>query len=151
QQTRIFPTAVDTGGGRTAYFLVDSMRFEMGVELKEQLREAEDLALRPAVAVLPTITPIGMAALLPGASSSFSVVEHKGKLAARIEYAHLTGWQERKKYLQAVRPDAVELTLDELLQSTPGKLQKKIENTSLVVVRSSEIDILGESGNDLLA
>jgi hypothetical protein len=150
-QTRIFPTVVEAGGGRTAYFLVDSMRFEMGVELKEQLREAEDLTLRPAVAALPTITPVGMAALLPGASSSFSVVEHKGKPAARIEDAYLPGWQERKKYLQAVRPDTVELTLDELLQTSLTKLQKRIENTSLVVVRSSEIDFLGESGNDLLA
>jgi PglZ domain len=150
-QTRIFPEVVEAGGRRTAYFLVDSLRFEMGVELKEQLREAEDLSLRPAVAALPTITPIGMAALLPGASSSFSVVEHKEKLAARIEDACMTGWQERKKYLQAVRPDAVELTLDELLQSTPTRLQKRIDKAPLVVVRSSEIDFLGESGNDLLA
>src|SRR5438046_6549167 len=84
-QTRIYPDVVQPGGGRVAYFVVDAMRYEMGVELTRQLQEAQDLTMRPAIAALPTITPIGMAALLPGASSSFSVVEHNGELAARIE------------------------------------------------------------------
>ena len=71
-------------GGRVAYFLVDALRFEMGVELIRQLEGEQELTLRPAIAALPTITPVGMAALLPGASASFSVGEHKAKLAAII-------------------------------------------------------------------
>jgi len=37
-QTRIYPDVVQTRGGRTAYFFVDAMRFEMGAELAMQLR-----------------------------------------------------------------------------------------------------------------
>ena len=81
-QTRIYPDVVQAMGGRVAYFFVDAMRFEMGVELARQLEGTKDLTIRPAIAALPSITPVGMAALLPGASASFSVVEQKGKLAA---------------------------------------------------------------------
>ena len=84
-QTRIYPEVVEAMGGRVAYFLVDALRFEMGVELVRQLEGEQELTLRPAIAALPTITPVGMAALLPGASASFSVGEQKAKLASVIE------------------------------------------------------------------
>ena len=48
---------------------------EPQVELAERLPRKAEVSLRHAVGALPSITPIGMAALLPGASSSFGVVE----------------------------------------------------------------------------
>ena len=84
-------------GARTAYFLVDAMRFEMGMELAQQLDGAEDLTVRPAIAALPTITPVGMAALLPGASAGFSVVESKDNLAADVEGSVVVTSAQRMK------------------------------------------------------
>ncbi len=104
-------------GGRVAYFFVDAMRFEMGVDLARQLHGTKDLTVRPAVAALPSITRVGMAALLPGSSASFSVVDHKGKL----------------------------------LRTPPSKLCKVIAEASLVIVRSQEIDFIGELDAGLLA
>jgi hypothetical protein len=150
-QTHIYPDVVQTIGGRVAYFFVDAMRFEMGVELAQQLQGATDLTVRPAVAALPSITPVGMAALLPGASSSFSVIDHKGKLAASIEGTAMPGLTERLKFLKAKVPDVVEMTLGKLLSTTPSRLAKTIGNASLVVVRSQEIDFVGEMDGDLLA
>lgn len=150
-QTRIYPDVVQAMGGRVAYFIVDAMRFEMGVELARQLQGAKDLTIRPAIAALPSITPVGMAALLPGASASFSVVEHKGKLAVTIEGTVMPGLNERLKFLKARIPDAVELTLGKLLSTPPSKLSTAIGNASLMVVRSQEIDFVGEIDGDLLA
>jgi hypothetical protein len=48
-------------------------------------------------------------------------------------------------------PDVVELTLGKLLASTPSKLAKDVGKASLVVVRSQEIDFVGEMDSDLLA
>lgn len=143
-QTHIYPDVVQAMGGRVAYFFVDAMRFEMGVELARQLEGAKDVAIRPAVAALPTITPVGMAALLPGASASFSVVDFKGKLASCIEGTPMTGLGERQRFLKAKVPDVVDLTLDDV--SEPGRsLSARIASASLVVVRSQEIDALGEN------
>ena len=150
-QTHIYPDVVQPIGGRVAYFFVDAMRFEMGVELARQLEGTTDLAVRPAIAALPTITTVGMAALLPSASASFSVVEHKGKLAARIEGITMPGLAERLKYLKAKVPDVVDLPLGKLLSASPSRLSKSIKDASLIVVRSQEIDALGENVDELTA
>lgn len=149
-QTQIWPQKVATQPGRVAYFLVDALRFEMGADLLRQVSEATDPELTPAVTVLPSITPLGMAALLPGASSSYSVVEHQGKAAAKIGNAILSDVNDRLKHLKAQVPDAAEITLERLLQDSPSKVGAKIEKARVVVVRSQEIDALGEK-NELLA
>ena len=150
-QTRIYPELVEPVCGRVAYFFVDAMRFEMAADLIQQLEGAQELRLVPAVGALPSITPIGMAALLPGASSSFAVVDHKGKLAARIGDTTMPGLAERMKYLKAVRPEAVDVDLGELLQKSTRALEKRLADAPLVIVRSQSIDGLGEMDGGLLA
>lgn len=150
-QTDIYPTRVQGAGGRVAYFFVDAMRYEMAADLVSRLDGVEELSLVPAVAALPSITPVGMAALLPGASSSFSVVEHKGKLASRIGETSMSQVSDRLRHLKAVRPDVVDFTLDDLLQKRPSDVQKKLGDAQLVTVRSQEIDSFGEGGHTLAA
>lgn len=150
-QTDIYPTRVQSAGGRVAYFFVDAMRYEMAADLASRLDGVEELTLVPAVAALPSITPVGMAALLPGASSSFSVVEHKGKLASRIGETTMFQVGDRLRHLKAVRPDVVDFTLDDLLQKRPSDVQKKLGDAQLVTVRSQEIDAFGEGGHTLAA
>lgn len=150
-QTKIFSTCVEKAGGRVAYFFVDAMRYEMGTELAELLSETEDLKLAPAVTVLPSITPLGMAALLPEASSSYSVVEHKGKLAARIDGKVMAQLKDRQNFLAARRPESKDLNLGDVLQRSTGALKKSLGDTPLLVVRSQSIDALGEMDGGLLA
>lgn len=129
-----------------AYFLVDAMRYEMGVELAARLPAGSEVSLRPATGVLPSITPVGMAALLPGASSSFSIAEKDGKFGARIEGTLLPDLAARRKWITARIPGLVDLSLDELLSLTPSKLAKKVAGAPVVLVRSQEIDHAGETG-----
>ena len=150
-QARIYPDVVQTMGARVAYFLVDAMRFEMGVELGRQLEGAKDLTIRPAVAALPTVTTVGMAALLPGASASFSVDEQGKKLAVRIEGSSMSGLSDRLRFLKTKVPDAIDIALGKLLSTSLSNLGKITGNASLVVVRSQEIDALGESVDELTA
>jgi hypothetical protein len=88
-QTRVFSEVVTERPKPMAYFLVDAMRFEMGVELAERLPKSSEVAVRAAIGALPSITPIGMAALMPGASTSLSVVAQGEKLGGRIEESFL--------------------------------------------------------------
>jgi len=89
-QTHVYSDVVASRPRPVAYFLVDAMRFEMGVEaVPAAPLDRRKVSVRPAVAMLPSITPIGMAALQPGAASSFSVVAQNGKLGAQIEDAFL--------------------------------------------------------------
>lgn len=122
------------------------MRFEMGVELAERLPKTTEVIVRPAISTLPSITPIGMAALQPGASSSFSVVEQRGALGVRIDSAFLPDLAARKKFAAAHVPNLADISLDELLSLQPSRLAKKIDGAQIVVVRSQEIDHAGEAG-----
>lgn len=145
-QTRVWSEVVNDKPKPVAYFLVDAMRFEMGIELAERLPKTSEVAVRASVGALPSITPIGMAALMPGASASFSVVEEKGKLGARIEDSFLPDLTARRKHAAARVPKLVDLALDELLSLQPSKLAKKVEGAQVVLVRSQEIDHAGENG-----
>jgi hypothetical protein len=145
-QTRIYSDVLAGCPKPAGYFLIDAMRFEMGIELLERLPKTSDVTIRPVVGSLPSITPIGMAALQPGASGSFAVVEQGGKLGAKIEESFLPDLAARKKFAAARVPKLVDISLDELLSLQPSKLSKRIEGAQVVVVRSQEIDHAGEAG-----
>lgn len=145
-QTQVFSEVVNARPKPVAYFLVDAMRYEMGVELAERLPKTSEVILRAAVTALPSITPIGMAALLPGASANFAVVEQGGKLGSRVEETFLPDVTARKKFLAARIPNLVDLTLDELLGLSASRLAAKVKDAQVVVVRSQEIDHAGENG-----
>lgn len=144
-QTHVFQELVAPRQEPVAYILVDAMRYEMGAELVERLPKTAEVRLRPAVAALPTITPMGMAALHPGAAASYSVVEDHGELAAQIEGVLLPDLPARKKYFASRVPALVDLALDDLLELQRSALKRKIANAPVVVVRSQEIDKAGET------
>jgi PglZ domain-containing protein len=145
-QTHIYSEVVAERPKPVAYFLVDAMRFEMGVELAERLPKTTEVIVRPAICALPSITPIGMAALQPGASSSFSVVEQGSTIGVRIDTAFLPDLAARKKFAATRVPNLADVSLDELLSLQPSRLAKKINGAQVIVVRSQEIDHAGETG-----
>jgi len=145
-QTGVYGDVVAAQPKPVAYFLVDAMRYEMGVELAERLPTQSEVTVRHAIGVLPSITTAGMAALMPGASGSFSLETQKGKLGARIEDAFLPDASARKKFATSRVPGLVDLSLDDLLTLPPSKLKGRVENAQVVIVRSQEIDAAGEGG-----
>ena len=122
------------------------MRYEMGAELAERLAAHGEVTIRPAISVLPSITPMGMAALMPGASTSYHVGEAGGKLVARIGSTILPELSARKKYFAALVPSSADLTLSEVQALSTARLARKLGSAGRVVVRSQEIDFFGEGG-----
>ena len=150
-QTHVFSQVVSGRPKPVAYFLVDAMRYEMGIELAQRLQPAEsdpavELHIEPAVVALPSITPVGMAALLPGASASFSIIEQGGALGARIEGTFLQDSASRQRFFASRVPGLVDLTLDELLGLSRSKLAKKVGQAQVLIVRSQALDLVGEGG-----
>ena len=145
QQTRIWSDVVASRPVPVAYLLVDAMRYEMGQELAGRLAQATEVVIRPAIAALPSITPVGMAALLPGAAGTFSVVTSKGKFGASVDGVFLPDLTARQKFMKSRIPEIADLTLDEVLSTNTKGLQKKIGDAKIIVVRSTEIDGAGEN------
>ncbi len=150
-QTQVYQQFVEKGAGPTAYILADALRYEMGIELSQQLEAAQDIKVRPAVAQLPTVTPVGMGALLPAASKSFALADENGDLAAEVEEEPLKNLDDRRKMLRDAIPRLVDLRLEDVLQHSTEKLSRKVKDAPVILVRSQEIDALGEQGLSHLA
>ena len=83
------------------------------------------MSLEPALAAVPTITPVGMAALLPGAEGSFSVVDDGGKLSVRVDGTLVADPQARRRAWKGRVPGIVDLELEKVLSQSAGELKKK--------------------------
>lgn len=150
-QTAVYAKEVQNPAEPVCVLLVDALRYEMGVELKSQLESAQQLSLQPAIAAIPTITPVGMSALLPGSGESFSVVACGKELGGRIDGSSLGNLNDRRKFWTGRVPDVVDLDLEKVLSHSESQLRKRIDGAPLIVVRSVEIDAMGEGGNTFLA
>lgn len=139
--------------GRVAYILVDAFRFETARELASGLAADFSVELEPAVAAVPTITEIGMAAFLPRAEESAAIVPlDKGKVALSIDGSVLADRASRVKFLASTAGVLVcDAKLDDLLPRPGKKLRDVIQASKLVVVTSQDIDVLCEKGTIAVA
>jgi hypothetical protein len=132
---------------QTAYILVDALRYELGVDLADRLRRiAQEVHIGYAVATPPTITPVGMAALLPGAEASFSLgLDDDDRLEVRIAGSTVRTVRDRVALLEVAHGKVADVDLDWVAQARNADLKRKIDGTKVVLVRSTEIDTDGES------
>lgn len=154
-QTEVYEKRVKPklGEGKTAYIWVDALRFEMGHELAQTLSGDMELTVEPAVATVPTITEIGMAALLPNASESARVLTvGDSKLGLEVGGKIIRSRDDRVAFLKENAGVKVyETKLESLLPSPKKKVEEGIREADLVLVTSQEIDDLGERDNVPLA
>lgn len=133
---------------KAAYFLVDALRFEMAFEMAEGFGKENDVRLEPVLGQLPGITAVGMAALMPRAESGLELEEKGGKLSVSVQGNPVSSRNARMEWIRKTSgvPTAV-FKLGEVVRLTP-KRKREIEDASLIVVTSQEIDRLGEDASD---
>ena len=151
QQRDIFEKQVKPllGEGKVAYVWVDALRFEMARELCRLLKDDFKLEIQPAIGTIPTITEIGMAALLPKAQESAKVVAvGGGKLALEIGGKVIKDRKDRVAFLKEHAGVSVfDAKLDDLLPKPAKKVKEGIQSAELILITSQEIDELGEADN----
>ena len=86
-----------------------------------------------------------MAALMPGADGVYSLIEERGELVPTVAGQVLRNSPDRMAFIRESYGDRFrEFPLGELLSTGQKKLQTTVSNADLVVVRTQEIDALGE-------
>lgn len=130
---------------KAAYILVDALRFEMGKELVDGLTDEFEVSLLPGIAQLPTITTVGMAALMPGAEKGLELTEKpSGQISIGIDAATLKDRSSRIKYFEdSLKKKLTACKLSELIKPSK-KRQAQIRECEVVLVTSQEIDRWGE-------
>jgi PglZ domain len=129
-------------GQRVAYFLVDSLRYELAIELEKQLSDNHTVRLVPVCAQLPTYTEVGMASLMPGADTALSLAVKDKTLVTTLDGTLATTPATRFAYLKSKKGDLCQdIELDDLIRQK----KLKIDNIRLLVVRTRDIDTIAHS------
>ena len=137
---------IQESGHKVAFFMIDSLRYELGVALEQQLAEDDPVELTAAMAQLPSITSVGMASLLPDAGNNLKLTKEDNKVTPFLGTAKITSVKQRmdvmrNKYGQRFE----EMKLAEFI-----KPRKKIQpDVDLLVIRSVEIDAYLETDPEL--
>lgn len=134
---RVVAPKLQKNGHKVAYFMIDALRYELGVELERQLVEDGHVEVQAAMAQLPSITPVGMASLLPGAGQQLhikndqqSLIPMLGELVVNTVAQRMDVF--RKKYGQRFEEGRLE-------DFVRGRFDLSPE-TDLLVLRAVEID-----------
>ncbi len=133
-------------GRRVALLLIDALRYELGVELQKQLADEANVELHAAFAQLPSITPVGMASLLPGAGAALRLTRKGDQMVVALGEHPLQQVAQRMDVLRKRYGDRfAEVGLSDFVReraSVPGAAE-------LLVLRSTTIDQHLESTPDI--
>lgn len=131
-------------GERVAYFWVDALRYELAMALETALSSQHTTRIETACASMPCLTPIGMASLLPGASSLLEVVVEDGKPLARMSGKTIAGPKERLDVLSAY-VGVNRSGMADLEDVANGRLPDDVDSMEVLAVKTTDIDSLGEN------
>jgi len=142
-----FVTPVLAAREKVAYVLSDSLRFEMGRDLAGTLSSLGETDVLPAAATLPTVTSVGMAALMPGADGTLTMRQVGDELIHHLGERRLKTSDDRMKFLAKKYGDrVVDVEISDFLSLTSkAKREARLRNADLVVLRDSRIDRMGEN------
>ena len=131
-------------GKRVAYFWIDAFRYDLAEQLALLASGRHSAVVKSVCAQLPTITKIGMAALLPEAGDDFRVGVQNEEIVSVVKGRVLPALTQRLDYMKEIvgsnRFAAVDLS--ELLAA---KDLVHFNNVEVLVVRTSQIDQIGEN------
>jgi hypothetical protein len=125
-------------GHKVAYFMIDALRYELGVALEKQLAYDAAIDLTPTMAQLPSTTLVGMASLVPGAGEGLRLKRSdKGLIPVVGDLPVGTVPQRMEMFRRRYGQRFDEVRLEEFVR---GKTTAVADHVDLLVVRSVEID-----------
>lgn len=139
EQTRFYRDYVQRAGSRVFVIISDALRYEVAASLSDELRleTQAQVDLQSVQGVFPTITPFGMAALLP----------HK-ELTAQLRNEQLyvladgspTESSYRDKMLKAANPDSIALQYEDVVRVKNSERSAWVKGKNVVYIYHDTID-----------
>lgn len=129
---------------RTVVIISDALRYEAGVELVDHLRSlgrGAAIAVDPWYTMLPSITALGMAALLPHRELTLGV-RGKDQVIVEADGRPTSGIDARRVILEAA--DGIAFTYEELAGDSVKSMRSKFKGASAVYIYHDVIDATGD-------
>ena len=130
--------------GRRAVLVVDALRYDCAHLVRQALPNL-DVQIEPVRAAMPTVTPVGMTALLPLSATEVSFDVKGNGLHPRLDGKDAAVSSNRIAFLQAFGADCRRIDEVEARADPPGTL-----GDLLVVFGHEEVDHLGHGNANTL-
>lgn len=135
---------------KTAVIYVDALRYEMGAELQHLIDEEWQVEVNSMLSSIPSITKVGMTALLP---LSKSILEWKKEKEDFVIYTEnniqMNDKTDRIKFLENVLDaNGKVVNLENLYRLSEQQVKVEIADKEKIIVYSNEIDTTGENIED---
>lgn len=129
------------GKNRVIVIISDAFRYECAKELLEQLEMDEKCTpkLECMISSLPSVTPVGMASLLP--HEELQVDE---KINVMVDGQGCGDLVSRDKILKAQNENNVALAFDELINANQSRLRELLQGKNIVYIYHNQIDARGD-------
>lgn len=145
-QTNFYRDCVASASAKIYVVVSDALRYEVAATLTKRLESDAklkiDVVLKTTQAVFPTITPFGMAALLP--HKKLTVELKNGKLAVLADGIPSDA-DNREKILKSVEPASVALKYSELVAMKGVERQARVKGMKVVYIYHDAIDAAGHN------
>ena len=129
---------------RIVVIISDALRYEAGVELVDHLRSlgrGAAVAVDPWYTMLPSITALGMAALLPHRELTLGV-RGRDQVIVEADGRPTSGIDARRVILEAA--DGIAFTYEELAGDSVKSMRSKFKGASAVYIYHDVIDATGD-------
>lgn len=129
---------------RVCVIISDAMRYEIGEELQRSIVREDKFAaeLTPMLAMLPSYTQLGMAALLPHRELAIADNESATVL---VDGMPSSGTENRTRILQAaLRGRGLAITAEEILSMDREETRETLKRNDVVYIYHNRIDAAGD-------
>jgi hypothetical protein len=142
---RVVAPKLVKNGHKVAYFMIDALRYELGIALERQLKDEGVVEVQAALVQLPSITSVGMASLLPGAGQLLSLRNEAQSIVPMLGDQVVASVAQRmdifkKRYGQRFQEGRLEEFVRNRFEILP--------DTDLLILRAVEIDSQFENSPD---
>lgn len=130
---------------RTAVVISDGLRYEVGSEIAERLSKelsAKEITIEGVLTDLPSITPVGMANLLP---DNNRVIDLPDKIFTVGNISSNTT-ENREKILQQVSPESSAITFGDFKNMSRAEQDNYVKGKKVIYIYHDTIDSIGDKG-----
>ena len=130
--------------GKVCVLISDAFRYEIGEELQSLMRQEDrfDAELEPVLAMLPSYTQLGMAALLPNKTLAL-LNDETGQ--ALVDGQSAMGTANRGKILASAVPAAIAIQAEDLMQMSRDESRSLVRDNEVIYVYHNLIDKTGDT------
>ena len=144
-QRTFYDRVVRPNRERTVVIISDAMRYEVGQELQQLMKDDPNskLKLHYMLSTLPSYTRLGMAALLP--HKRLELTDDGRELA---DGTYCVDLPSRQRVLQQAQPHSCCVQFDEIKKLKKAELRRIFTGQQVVYIYHDQIDVRGEHAED---